>query len=312
MLPTGEVDPAMTDALTELLISALVARDPTARIVGKEEIQAQLGQSDAASVECVESAACLGRLGVQLGVSEVLAGTIARREGRSGVVWAFVLHRLDVRSGELLGRVFREVRGELAQILDALEESVPELYVRRILPGRLVIHASIVGAEVELDGVRIGRYEGPPLRRETVEPGLHVVRVRADGHVPFEREVEVPEGATVVLDAALERAASFEPSPLLYVGLGASVAALAAGIGLGVASQQAPAPSLSMRDTLTGFYPARDAEALAANVLFGVAAACAVAGVIGLVVPGRLEEPAPVAVLPTPGGVALAVRGTLP
>lgn len=314
MLPTGQVDPAMTDALTELLISQVAARDEDVRIVGKEEFQANLGQGDAGSVECVESVACLGRVGVQLGVAEVIAGTIARRDAADGAVWAFNLNRFDVRSGALLGRVFREVAGGLDAILDALEESFPELYVRRVQPGRLVVRATIEGAEVLLDGTIVGVYSGEPVRRETVEPGTHTLVVRASGHRDFERELEVPEGATMVIEAALVRAAEWEPSPLIFVGAGIATASLAAAIALGIASQASPEPALSMRETIEGFYPARELEAISANVLFGVAAAGAVLSIAGVLLSGSREPEASergagVAVAPSREGAALIVRG---
>ncbi len=308
MLPTGDVDPAMADALTELMIATVAGRERGIRIVGKEEFQSQLGRGDADTVDCIETAACLGRVGVQLGVTEVIAGTIARRVGPEGeLVWAFNLNRLEVRTGELLGRVFREVTGDLDELLRALEESFPELYAVRVTPGRLVVRASQTGAEVELDGAVIGRYEGTPLRRETVEPGTHVLRVRAPGHREFVREVDVEEGATFVIEAALEPIGAWTPSPLVYVGAGVTVGALAGAIGLALSSQGQPGEGLTMRDTIDGFYPARETEALMANVLFGIAGAGAILGVIGIVLSGEQEqdeaEPAVRAwIAPAPGG----------
>ena len=287
MLPVGEVSAAMADALTELLIAAVAARGDGIGIVGKEEFQSQLDQGDAGTVECIESASCLGRVGVQLGVVEIVAGTIAQQ----GSSWAFYLNRLDVRSGEVLGRVFREVSGDLPAVLEALEESFPELYARRIHPGRLVVRSTVAGATVELDGVSIGIFDGTPVRRETVEPGHHVIRVRAAGHRELVREIDVEEAATVVLEAPLERAGEWTPSPLLWAGGGLGVLALAGAIGFGVSSQAGPDPSLTMRETITGFYPAREAEAIAADVLFGVAAAGAILGGVGLALSGEAPSP---------------------
>jgi hypothetical protein len=312
MLPIGEVDAATADALGELLIAAVAARGDGIRIVGKEEFQAQLGHGDSGTVECIESAACLGRTGVELGVVEVIAGTISRRTEADGTLaWAFNLNRLDVRTGEVLGRVFREVRGDLGALLDALEESFPELYARRVQPGRLVVRATAHGAVVELDGALVGTFDGEPVRRETVEPGHHVVRVRAPGHREYVREIEIEEAATVMLEAALAPAGAWTASPLVWVG--SSVASLAAifAIGLAIASQASPDPSLSMRETIDSFYPAREAEAIAADVLFGVAGAAAIVGVVGLFLSGVPEEPPPARawIAPTPYGVALGAGG---
>jgi hypothetical protein len=311
LLPAGEaVDPAMADVLSELLIAAVVARGEPRRIVGREELQAQLGRDDGEMALCIESAACLGRIGVQLGVGEVIAGTIARRAESTGPpVWAFHLSRVDVRTGERPGHVFREVPGALDQLLRALEESVPELYVRLVAPGRLVVRATVEGAEVELDGVLVGRAGGAPLRRETVAPGAHVLRVRAPGHRSFERTLEVEEGATLMIDAVLERAGSWVPSPLVYAGGAMALASIVAGVALGVSSQGEPDASLTMRETLQGFYPAREAEALAANVLFGVAAAGALCAALGVALSGEEDPGVSVAAAPLGDGMVLGLGG---
>ncbi len=291
MLPTGEVESAMADSLTELLIAALRARESGVRIVGKEEFQAQLGRTDAETAACIENSACLGRVGVQLGVTEIIAGTIAQRTGTNDEpVWAFAILRLDVRTGEMLGRVFREVDGGLDPLLEAIEESFPEIYVALVRPGRLLLRTNVVGAEVELDGVHMGRFEGAPLRREILEPGNHVLRVRASGHRELIRDIEIEAGTTLVIEAALEPSRGFVPSALVYAGSAMMVASLAVGIGLGVSSQQPPSSSLSMHETIEGFYPARDTEALLANVFFGVAGLGAILGVVGLVISGETQS----------------------
>jgi hypothetical protein len=291
MLPTGQIDPAMADSLTELLIAALRVRESGVRIVGKEEFQSQLGRSDAETAACIESPACLGRVGVELGVTEVIAGTLARRMGTSDeLVWAFAIQRLDVRTGEMLGRVFREVNGDFGQLLHAIEESFPEIYVTLVRPGRLLLSANVVGAEIELDGASMGRYEGSPLRREIIEPGHHVVRVRASGYRELTRDIEIEAGATLVIEAALEPSRRFVPSALVYAGSAVMVASLALGIGLGVSSQQTPSGSLSMRETIEGFYPARETEALVANVFFGVAGLGAILGVVGIAISGEEQN----------------------
>lgn len=314
LLPAGgDVDPAMVDALNELLIAGVAARGEGVQIVGKEELQVQLGQGDVESARCIESDACLGRVGVELGVREIIAGTIATRgatDAEGGQIWAFDLHRVDVRDGEPLGRVFREVRGELDALLRALEESIPELYVRRVQPGRLVVRASVAGAELELDGASIGRFEGAPLRRETVEPGAHVLRARARGHRVFERTIEVEEGATLMIDAVLERAGGWTPSPLVWIGGAVALAGVVSGVGLGVASQAEPSADVSMREAVEEFYPARDAEAAAANVLYGIAGAGVAALAVGIAISGvddAPREPAASAwAAPAPGGGAMA------
>jgi hypothetical protein len=199
LLPSGGVDAAVADALTELLIAAVAERGNTT-IVGKEEFQAQLGQGDASTAECLESVTCLGRIGVALGVREVIAGTI----GHHGTTWAFALNRIDLRTGVTEGRVFREVEGDLGAVVHTLPESVDDLYVETVEPGRLVVRASVEAAEVSLDGAVIGSVvDGEPVRRDLLAPGRHEVVVAARGHQSYSRTIDIEPGTTFALEAEL-------------------------------------------------------------------------------------------------------------
>ena len=168
----GGVDPSMADGLSELLVGALAVQGGVT-IVGKEEFQAQLGQGDEGTLDCISSLACLGRVGVQLDVVEVVAGTLAHRDER----WVFNLNRVDVRTGEIVGRVFREVEGDLGAVADALNAAIPELYAPapepeppvppaplEPAPGALVLSTPVDGAEVAIEGALVGRTEHGGLR----------------------------------------------------------------------------------------------------------------------------------------------------
>ncbi|MEC7518717.1 MAG: PEGA domain-containing protein [Myxococcota bacterium] len=296
LVPAGDVDPTAAEGLEELLIGAVAARGGL-RIVGREELQAQLGQGDAAALECVASMTCLGRVGVQLGVREVIAGTLAQR----GDEWVFHLDRVDVRNGETLGRVFREVRGDLGAVADALGAATAELYVPPVRPGALVVSGAPRGAEVTLDGVLLGHLGAEPLRRGDLEPGAHELRVEAPGHEPWSRTVEVTAGAELHLEPRLTEIAAprarVEESihPAVWVLGGVAAGSLAAAVALGVSSQtgfdpleaEARQGGAVTRAEALEFYAAREREAIAADVLFAVAGAAAIAGVVALFFPER-------------------------
>ncbi len=286
LLPTGDLDPSITDALTELLIAAVASHDAP-QIIGKEEIQNHLGRDDASMLECMASTTCLAIAGVELGVREMVSGTLGRRDG----AWIFVLERVDVRTGDVAGRVFRVVEGELASLIDALAGAVPELYVESVRPGRIVLVATAAG-EIALDGEPIGDAEaGVPFRRELVAPGVHQLAVRAPGYEPWEREVEVPEGATLFLDAVLTLAVHHFEVPVLTWTFGAAaLLALGGGVTLGVLSGASVDGSATMREVFE-FFDAREREAVSANVLFAVSGAFTLAALIPLIV-ALAEEPA--------------------
>ncbi len=309
LLPIGELDAATADGLAELLIGAIAARGGL-RIIGREEFQAQLGQADAGTLECIGSMACLGRVGVQLGVQEVVAGTLARQ----GNHWVFNVNRVDVRRGEIAGRVFREVDGELGDVADALAAAVPELYTAPVRTATLVIACDVPGAEVSLDGVVLGRVEGE-LREEGIEAGEREVRVRAEGRRPWRRTVRFAPGAEVHLEARLVPAVTESISPLAWILGATAIAAFVPAIALGASSQDQLAASYEQRRAmeltragLLGFYAAREREAIAADVLFAIAGAAAIASFVFFLVPERHADDGSVALRASPGGLVLAGR----
>ncbi|WP_437486508.1 PEGA domain-containing protein [Sorangium sp. So ce1014] len=72
--------------------------------------------------------------------------------------------------------------------------------------GALVVTASVVGAEVVVDGKAVGK---APLEGEVfVEPGEHRVEVRLEGYAPASETVKVAKGGTAVAALALPPAKS--------------------------------------------------------------------------------------------------------
>lgn len=315
LLATGELDPARADALSEALIGAIAARGGVI-VIGQEELAVQLERDGREMLDCVSSSTCLGRVGVQLGLAEVVAGTLARREG----AWVFNLNRLDVRRGEMVGRVFREVEGEIGAVADALSASVDELYAppeppaaepvpAPPPPATLVVH-SRPGAEVSIDGALIGVIGTRPLTHEGLSAGDHEVVVRASGTHPYTRVVRLRAGAELALEVPLDDAVRETIHPLVWIGGGVAVAALGAGIAFGAHSQtqlelthdQRIGGSVTRAEAVE-HYAAREREAITADVLFGVAAAAAAVGVVFLFFPERT----PLEVSIGPGGAS--VRG---
>lgn len=312
LLAAGGVESSVADALTELLIAAVAQRGGTGNIVGKEEFQSLLGQGDANTAACLESLTCLGRIGVALGVREVIAGTIGHRGG----TWSFALNRIDLRTGATVGRVFREVEGDLADVVRTLPESVDDLYVATIEPGRLVVRASVEGAEVSLDGAVIGTVRsGEPVRRDLLPPGHHEVVVRAHGHTSYRRTIDIESGTTFAMEAELLALPhhGFEIPALTWVFGGVAFASIAAAIGLGVSST-ASAPEDATQREVQAFYAARTNEAIAADICFAAAALAAAGAVIPLVLAAMEPARAPgeelaLTLAPSAGGASLVLRG---
>lgn len=310
LLAAGGVESETADALTELAIGTVAARGGVT-IVGKEEFQAQLGQGEARTLECIGSAACLGRVGVELDVHEVVAGTVGRR----GDSWTFNLNRIDIRTGQLTGRAFREVEGDLGAVADAIEEALPALYEVVRSPARLTVSSNVDGAELFVDGMLVGAFRGDsPVVVEEIQPGPHEIAVHASGHEPWSRTVNVAEGATLQLDASLDEMA--QPgapyvSPLVWVGGGVAVVGASVAVFFGVSSQRTW-EERDNRGRAVEFVEARELDALIANAAMAGAAAGLVTLGVGMLLSDFDGEPAPgprVGITPVEGGSLLQVEG---
>lgn len=292
LLPRGATDPSVSDSLTELLIARVASRGAM-EIVGKEEFQAALGRDDAGTLDCIESDACLGRMGRELRVSELITGTIHIGATDAERI-RFELYRLDVASGSARGHVSREIEGGLPSLLGALNTSVDELFVERIDPGAVVLTLTPSHAVVTLDEFPVLGAEGR-FRSDFLSPGDHTLVARASGFRTQQRIVHVEPGTTLMLDMDLtERVSERALSPLTWTLGATSVVGFGFALGLGVASSARPEtlagqPPLTMSQSNL-YFTARADEALAANILFGVSAALAIATVVTSILDLTIEE----------------------
>lgn len=288
VLGATDDDAAAADGVSEVLIGAIASRATgPLRIVGKEELQAALGHEESRSLECVSSPRCLGRLGVQLELDEVIAGVVRARDGG----WRFDLNRVDGRSGQNVGRTSGEVEGDLGALAAALLEGLPSLYVAQVVPITLRVATSVRGARILVDGSLVGHFAGRPVEVTGLEPGPHTIAVEAEGHERWEREIELAAGSERDVDAGLTPIVVNVPPPppeprglssLIWVGAG--VAALGGGMitAFGIRSRGQPAAGVTRAEAVA-FHEDRQRDARIANVGLGVAGAG-----VGILVTGLL------------------------
>ena len=201
-------------------------------------------------------------------------------------------HRLEVRgaAGETLFST---------EVLVAPDQTATVVAELRKPRGSLKVHSSPSGARVSLDGKLLGR---TPLR-QAVDAGDHQLTVQTEGHHAAVRNVSIKPAAetAVTLDLVAVGGPAERPAPTrrriwTWVAGGAAVAALAAGVALGVSASSdfneweghcasAATPSCT---TLQRDIEDRD---LAANVLFGVAAGLVATSVVLYFVEGRYSAP---------------------
>ncbi len=312
VLAVSPEDAALAEGLGEVLLAAIAGRDAL-RLVGKEEIQAALGHDDAASLGCLAAPACLGQLGVQLGLGELVAVTLGRREGG----FAFDLGRFDPRTGERLAHVFREVDAdEVGALADAMlaalsaSEEVPPAAAARVVLTVAPHHAT-----VRIDGRVVATSDAIEL-----SPGAHRLVVHADGFVSVERTLELSPGERRDVDVALASNALPPPpatesprderrAPWTVIAIasgGLAVGAGALGLGLGVRSQRAVDEGVTRAEALAQV-EARRRDARIANVgwVVGSAALATAAVTAVLAWRGRREG---VALVPIEGGALASIE----
>jgi len=297
---------ALAEGLGEVLLAAIAGRDAL-RLVGKEEIQAALGHDDAASLGCLAAPACLGQLGVQLGLGELVAVTLGRREGG----FAFDLGRFDPRTGVRLAHVFREVDAdEVGALADAMlaalsasEEAPP------VAAARVVLTVAPRHATVRIDGRVVSTSDAIEL-----SPGAHRLEVHADGFVSVERILEVSPGERRDVDVALassalppppatespldERRAPWTAIALASGGLAVGSGALA--LGLGVRSQRTVDEGVTRAEALAQVQ-ARRRDARIANVGWVVGSAALATAAVTAVLAWRGRDEG-LALVPIEGG----------
>ncbi|MFK7987353.1 MAG: PEGA domain-containing protein [Sandaracinaceae bacterium] len=174
-------------------------------------------------------------------------------------------------------------------------------------------------AAVYLDGARVGTGAAVSL---PVTPGAHQLRLEAAGFTPLEQALEVSE-APIELSAHLGTLADNGDliAARLTVGIAALIGTTAwAGVGLAAFSASNEFDdALRLRNnggmdavTLMGLADTVENLSVAAGIMLAVAGALAVTSIVLLVVPGAESQPSRLEVVatPTPGGGAIAARGT--
>ena len=124
VLSIGNTPASAADNLTEILIAAVSQLDKY-EIVGKEEFQSILGvQSEKRALTCLHDTTCLSKVGLELGITEVLVGNVSKRDG----VWSLVLDRVDVRRSKVMRHLFYDTDKGEEELLSAVFGLADQLF----------------------------------------------------------------------------------------------------------------------------------------------------------------------------------------
>lgn len=193
--------------------------------------------------------------------------------------------------------------------------------------GTMLVQTREAGAVVKVDGTAVG--ETPMPGPWTLAPGIHRVEVAAPGKKPFSARVRIVPGKMTTVPAyaapspaeakdqvktvhrVVHTGAGFSLSTAGYVTAGVGVAALGAGVALGLMADGAAADARDLdradpansRADLEQLVKDADRNAFWANVSYGVGAVAAVTGVTMILLAS--DGPLGVTVAPTPTGAAI-------
>ncbi len=143
----------------------------------------------AAERECTGEEKCLAAIGKKLGVDVIVTGTV----GSMGDSYILNIKAVDTATAKQLQRITTEpLRGSPDDLIEGVRVAAYRLLAPGQLHGTIQVQGDLVGAEVELDGTRIGKTPLPNLGVISKQPlGKHKLKVSAKGYAPFEDEVDV-------------------------------------------------------------------------------------------------------------------------
>lgn len=289
--------PEGVGALTEFAIS-LVSQHSDRSTVGPDTLLAVIPETELA--ECLTRPPCLARLAAGSGLTDVVEVEVAVEGERARLTLRWV----DLRRAERVARTTRECANDAGELVATLESSVGELFHRcagascvpnqepdandlgllRVAPMERDVRLSIDGeGPLEIAA-------GQPLER-ALSPGFYRLHGQMEGGAEVSETIEILPGGAFEWRPEWVASASGDELPVLSI-VGGTVAVIAAAvaIGLAIASSSEPPGSLTMREVIDVYFPAREREALASNILFGVAGAGLIAAAIGLVLPSSSSQ----------------------
>lgn len=300
-----------------------------------DQVREKLGSHGAERVQkCEGRPRCVaGELG-PLGVERAVVGRLSRDDKSYLVKLALV----DVASGEVLADVDRSILIASRRFKQDVAEAVPRLLRGQgEARGTLVISANAKNVTVWVEGEQVGK---TPVTVQ-LKPGKHEVRLEKKNYLPIRRLVTVEADQTTneAFRLILEPGAVDEderPIPALaatkekpaettglhirlpaWIAFGTAAASAGAASYFGIVSQRTERELQTGYDPEAQTYSGTRAQALtgrsqarAANILYGVAGAAAVTGVL-LTVFDVGGEAAPVTTggTATPSGASIFVEG---
>jgi hypothetical protein len=179
--------------------AAVLNHRTSLRVLDDTQTRQRYGSKlDAAIVACDGDARCIGAIGRELGVAEVLLIGVSEL---GDVI--LTVQRIDSGTGRVLDRLAEALASDAAPL-----DSEVVGYLERVLPaedfvqmGTISITVNVAGAEIVVGGRRRG--VSPLASLRVAAPSSYDLDVKKVGYHPFHAEVRVPPDSEIKVNAQL-------------------------------------------------------------------------------------------------------------
>ncbi len=150
-------------------------------------------------------AACMQQIAETLGMQRVIYGTVRRTSAGDNYDYAITLYMFNAESGQIEGSLTDTVPRVRSEI-DFLRERV-DGYITRLSGGEeggtLRVVGNVPGAEIFVDGERVGAADAEGGFVTEVAAGRRRVEVRSEGYSSFRGSVTVAPGSEAEIEVTL-------------------------------------------------------------------------------------------------------------
>ncbi len=141
-------------------IAAQVQRYSGLKVLSDADIQTIFKGEETRQKCGVDGTSCIAEIGSALGVPEAVSGDL----GRMGNYWMLNLRRINVRNAEVMGRVGKQIKGDVNALIEALPGAVAELFDKEASP--------VVAPVVQPESKSTEAQSEPSVEQESSKPPM--------------------------------------------------------------------------------------------------------------------------------------------